>query len=356
MCVAVLVLLAGMAVRFWPAVSHAAGPPLRTVDGTLDILALRGFAEYGGSSSSVNWVSGSAGFQGVTGCRTAHLDFVNTPEELREKLAKRSYDVISAPPELAAELVDGKQVQRIDPAKVTGYAALPKRLRKAGMRGGATYAVPYLWGSYETIYNTARVKHPKAADLFTSSRGIVKNSPLTLGQAALAFGLNPAKLDRAGLDRLAAKLGKGGRRLAVYDHELDLIRALATGKAEYAQATPQLRRELQRAGKPIGVVRTERSVGWVDSWMLGANTPNLDCAYRWLNWTLTKSVQGRAASWLGLSPVNPKACGAAERNCSAYRLDRKIVFLGGVGGGCRPGDRACTQYTAWTKRWHDLVT
>ncbi|MFI6811974.1 extracellular solute-binding protein [Nonomuraea sp. NPDC050328] len=331
----------------------SSSPSPGSTDGTLDILAYKGFAEYGANSPKVNWVTGATEFQGVTGCRTARLDFVQTPEEMADKLATHTYDIVSAAPELAASLVAAQRVQPIDTARVSGYADLPAQLKETGVRDGATYAVPYLWGSYETVYDTTRIKKPKAEELYTSARAMVRDTPLTLGHAAQAFGLDPMALDQAGLDELGGKLA--GVRRSTYTLQLDVVSALASGRVDYAQVTPFLLGRLQAAGKPVKKVKTARTTGWVDSWMLGAGTPNLDCAYRWLSWTLTPHVQEQAAAWLALAPANPKGCtGAAKEACRAYRLE-KVDFLGGARMGCAPQRHDCTDYTAWAERWQSLV-
>lgn len=329
-------------------------------DGTLQILTYRGYAEYGGTSPKINW---TGSFEKQTGCRIARLDQVQTPEELAAKAAERSYDVISAGPDLAGSLIADKRVQPIELAKVDGYGELTKRFRDMTTQGGKVYGVPYLWGSTEFVYDSTKVKKATLGKAFGSPRAALKDSPLTIADAALAAtgAANPYEITKPQLGEAMALLEKQRSR-TYWQNPLDLVKGFATGNLDYAQATPYLRLLLQTAGKPIKAIKTNRTTGWVDSWMLGANVPNLDCAYRWLTWTADPETQRDAAAWVGLAPANPKACkGKAERICDVYgaqkpeKLDR-VTFAVRPPGDCRPQDRECTDYATWTKRWQTLVS
>lgn len=336
-------------------------------DGTLQILTYRGYADRGGITSE---------FEKVTGCRIARFDTVQTADEMEDKVAQRPYDVVSAGPALAAALVERGQVQPIDPAKVSGYGDLAKRFRDMAVapaaepRGasakapGKVYGVPYLWGVHEYVYDSSRVK-AHGDDLrrvFDSTAVALRDSPLTLADAALAaYGDeldDPYELSPEQLDRAADVLDDHAERI-YWRNPLDLVKGFATGSLDYAQATPYYRLLLQKAGKPVKTVTTERTTGWVDSWMLRAGVPDTGCAYRWLGYMTSATVQRKAAAWVGLAPANAKACaGAAKRVCEAYgvgkesRLDR-IVFAVRPPAGCAAGK--CADFAAWTERWRQLV-
>lgn len=334
-----------------PTPSPTATPTASPSDGTLQILAFKGYIEYGGSTPKVNWTSD---FQDTTGCRIARLDVVGSRAELEAALAKRPYDVFTAGPELAGKLIDGKRAQRLDTAKVSGYADLGKRQREQVTRGDHAYGVPFLWGSYETLYDSSRVKAPTAEALYTSPRAIVRDTPMTIGHAARAFGLDPAKLTPAQLDELAGRLAAGERDY--WTRELEIVTGLATGKIDYAQATPYIRSRLQKAGRPVKRVKAERAIGWSDSWMMAAGTPNADCAYRWLSWIAAPATQAEAAAWTGLAPASQKGCtGAAAEVCRAYGKPAKVDFLPGSTGICAAQDRECTSYATWEERWRKVV-
>ncbi|MFI7451020.1 hypothetical protein ACIBQX_26235 [Nonomuraea sp. NPDC049714] len=343
-----------------PSVSPSASPTQS--DGTLQILTYRGYAEYGGTSPQANW---AGPFEKETGCRVARLDTVRTPEEMAARLRERSYDVISAGPALAAAMIEAKQVQPIDTAKIEDYDDLAKPLRElmTDAKTDAVHGVPFLWGFHEFLYDSRRVRGGDLGEVLRSDRVMLKDSPLTLADAALADDA----VERP-FELTASQLGEATERLTGYDdraywtNDLDLVKGFATGSVDYAQATPYHRLLLQKAKIPVKAVKARKTTGWVDSWMLAANVTDTDCAYRWLNRMTEAGSQRDAAAWLGLAPANAQACkGRARDVCKAYgattksyRLDH-IAFAVRPPGDCLPPDGECTDYNAWTERWRELM-
>lgn len=325
-------------------------------DGTLQILAYRGYAEYGGVSPQANW---TGTFEKSTGCRLARIDTVRTPEEMSARLATRAYDLIAAGPVVSAELIEAGKVKPVDTDRVEGYDDIPERLRELFADGDTVYGVPFLWGYHEFLYDSSRTKGRVLADVFDSDRVLLRDSPLTLADAALADG-DPFELDAGRLEKAAERLeGIAGR--AFWTNQLDLVKGFATGTIDYGQATPHLRQLLERARLPVKAVTAPAVTGWADAWMLGSGVTATDCAYRWLNRMTDPGTQRDAAAWNGLAPANTKACkGRARSVCEAYgankanRLDR-VVFATRPPGDCRPPKGECTDYAAWSQRWRELA-
>ncbi|MCA2227185.1 extracellular solute-binding protein [Nonomuraea aurantiaca] len=328
-------------------------------DGTLQILTYRGYAEYGGTSPRVNWVGD---FEKTTGCRIARLDTVQTADDMKKYVDQRAYDVVSAGPVLAASMIEAKQVQPIEPAKVTGYDDLTKRFRDMTKVSGKVYGVPYLWGYHEFLYDSIRIKGGGLKQVFQSDRVSLQDGPLTIADAALTDDSvdDPFELTKSQLERAMALLGEHKGR-TYWKNPLDLVKGFATGSLDYAQATPYYRLLLQKAGKPVKAVSARKMTGWLDSWMLGANIPNTDCAYRWLSWMAAAPAQRDAAAWVGLAPANLKACkGRAKQMCDAYGADKpkwldRVAFAARPPGGCRGSEGECTDYGTWTEQWGTLV-
>ncbi|WP_188194590.1 extracellular solute-binding protein [Nonomuraea sp. SYSU D8015] len=341
-----------------PTPSPTPSPTATQSDGTLQILTYRGYAEYGGISPKVNWVGS---FEKETGCRIAKLDTVQTAEDMEAQVDRRPYDLVSAGPALADRLIAEKKVQPIEPAKVSGLEDVDERFRDMVTVSGKVYGVPYLWGYHEFIYDPAKVKGD-LKEAFSSDRVALKNSPLTIADAALAAGETdePFELTKDQFDG-AMKLLEGAQGRTYWTNPIDLIKGFATGSLDYAQATPYYRLLLQKAGKPVKTLQTRETTGWVDSWMLGANVPDTTCAYRWLNWMTAPNAQRDAAAWVGLAPANDKACkGRAKQICEVYevgepkRIDR-VAFAVRPPGDCRPQDGECPDYVAWSGMWQKIA-
>ena len=57
----------------------------------------------------------------------------------------------------------------------------------------------------------------------------------------------------------------------------------------------------------VEFIPTENADGWADSWQLVKGTPNEDCAYKWLNFTLSPEGQCGVVGITGYSGSNPEA-------------------------------------------------
>ena len=55
----------------------------------------------------------------------------------------------------------------------------------------------------------------------------------------------------------------------------------------------------------------EGAEGWMDSWMIVKDTPNRDCAYKWINMAVSELGQCGVANVNGYSAANP----VAAKNC-----------------------------------------
>ena len=53
-------------------------------------------------------------------------------------------------------------------------------------------------------------------------------------------------------------------------------------------------------------VPAEGATGWADTTMLAAGAKHPNCAYKWLEWSISPKVQGDVAAWFGSNPVVPE--------------------------------------------------
>ncbi|WP_262841752.1 extracellular solute-binding protein [Sphaerisporangium corydalis] len=337
-------------------------------EGMLTVLTFRGYAEYGGSDPDVNWVKP---FEQSTGCRV-NLRFPQSGDQMDKLLAQTAFDVVAAPPEVTGRLIDERKVVPLTTSLISGYDAIPRWLRtqRSVTAGGKVYGVPFLWGSYVTLYDSGGAR-PAKGDAIYSDRGpvTVRNSPMSIADAALAlkgrrpklgvkdpFELTPAQLDAA----MALLTERQGER--VYWREpIEALQGLAGSTVRLGRALPYQLDILRRAGRPVKAVPDEPTTGWVDSWMVSAQATAPNCAYKWLAWTASAGTQRQAAAWNGLAPANPAACGgAAARVCAAYRVKddkwlKKISFAVRPSKDCGGRHGECTDYAEWATRWQQLV-
>ncbi|MER5651308.1 extracellular solute-binding protein [Streptosporangium sp. NPDC002524] len=335
-------------------------------EGTLQVLTFQGYVEYGATSSRANWLTP---FERETGC-VVKLDRVRTSEEMAARFATGAYDAVSPAPDLAGQLVAQGKVAPLDTGLVPGYKHIPKRLRELpGLReDGEVYGIPYLWAVNQVVHEGSGPEGPAA--LYGAAPVAIRNSPLSIADAALALGgtgsepeaEDPFQLTPAQLDAAAKLLAEGDGPDRVYwTDSLQLVRALSAGPVRMAQALPYHLDLFKRAGRPMKTRAGAPATGWVDSWMLAAKPASPNCAYRWLDWVSSAAAQRPAAAWTGLAPANPEACGGqARRMCEIYRVRdnrwlRDIRFAARPTRDCGGRGGECTDYTEWAERWKQLV-
>ncbi|GGK84009.1 spermidine/putrescine ABC transporter substrate-binding protein [Sphaerisporangium melleum] len=359
-------------------------------EGTVTVLTFRGYAEYGGTQPAYNWVTP---FERATGCRV-NLRFPAADDQMDKMLAGTAYDVVSAPPEVGGRLVAERKVVPITTSLVPNYDEIPEWLRaqRSVTAGGQVYGVPYLWGWYATLYDSGRTRPPAGSALYEAPGPVaLRDSPMTIADAALAlrrlrpklgiddpYQLTPAQLDAAiallGAGRGTARTpGSDGGRI-YWKEPVQAMQALAGGTAEAARTLPYHLDILRKAGHGgWKAVPDAPATGWADSWMISTRAAAPNCAYRWIDWSISAEAQQQASVWNLLAPANPGACdlsgkgaersGQARRErdiCAAYRVGdesftKKVAFAVLPGSDCEGADGECTDYAEWAARWRALV-
>jgi putative spermidine/putrescine transport system substrate-binding protein len=106
--------------------------------------------------------------------------------------------------------------------------------------------------------------------------------------------------------------------------------------------------------QPIAsTIPSEGATGWADTTMLHAQAKHPNCAYKWLNWSLTPKVQGDVAAWFGSVPVVPAACSnnalLGPDGCKTNGIDQfdKIHFWRTPEASCA-SQGSCVPYSRWS--------
>jgi putative spermidine/putrescine transport system substrate-binding protein len=349
-------------------------------EGALTLVAWPGYAENGSSDPRVDWVTP---FEQRTKCKVS-VKSAATAQEMVDLMSDphRRYDGVSAPPEVAGQLIAAKQVAPVNPDLVDGYKDLDRDLRGQLTEDEKVYGVPFVWGVNQLMYDPKVVRPAPTswAALFDpaearkyAGRIVVRDSPLTIADAALYLrSRNPAlditdaySLTRRQLDAAAEVLAKQRPYVKSYWlHPSDAINSFAGGDAVLGEVWPYHVDVLSRAGRSAaGVTPKEGVTGWMDGWMLGARAEHPSCMYQWLNWMTSPDVQQQVAEWDGVAPANPEACSSDRLKaefCSTYHVgDRayidKVVFAHTPSRDCGGGRRDCTDYKDWTRAWSEAL-
>jgi putative spermidine/putrescine transport system substrate-binding protein len=97
----------------------------------------------------------------------------------------------------------------------------------------------------------------------------------------------------------------------------------------------------------------EGATGWADTTMVHADAAHPNCAYLWLEHSISPKVQGDLAAWFGSVPSVPKACEGNEllgpEGCRTNGIENfeKIQFWRTPVAKCESQPAGCVPYYRW---------
>lgn len=348
------------------------GAEQQTGERELSILAWPGYIERGESDPKYDWVTA---FEKSTGC-AVKVSTAATSDEMVQKTKSKGFDLVTASGDASVRLIKAKRVQAIDVSRVPSYRTIDSRLQSSAWHTseGLHYGVPYQWGPNVLMFNTAVFKSPpdswsvvfeqQALPDGKPNTGRVQayDGPIYIADAALYL---MAKKPELGIKdpyelsplqyREVLKLLKGQRKLVgKYWHDttaqVDEFRrgqVIATGGWGYQVNT------LKAEKQPVdAVVPSEGSTGWADTTMMLVDAAHPNCAYQWLEWSLSRQVQASVAEWFGSLPVVPEACKTRAPGftdfCKVNGFDRfeRIHFWRTPELKCE-SQKSCVPYATW---------
>jgi putative spermidine/putrescine transport system substrate-binding protein len=118
---------------------------------------------------------------------------------------------------------------------------------------------------------------------------------------------------------------------------------------------------LKADGAPIGsTIPEEGATGWADTTMLAADAAHPNCAYLWMEHTLSSNLQSDLSVWFGSNPVVPAACtdGSGQQTaegCTANGFDDfdRIRFWRTPVAQCAQGE--CVPYYRWVSDYIGVI-
>ena len=351
----------------------AAPPPVaaNTLEGQVDIVAWPGYIENGATDKNYDWVTQ---FEKDSGCKV-NVKTAGTSDEMVSLMTQGGYDLVTASGDASLRLIRGGTVQPVDVARVAGYSTIDPRLQQAPWHyvDGKHYGVPYQWGPNVLMYNTKVFKKPPTswAVVFEpqklpdgkASKGRVQayDGPIYIADAALYLmatkkdlGItNPYELNEAQYTAALALLRKQHPLVQRYWHDANVqVQDFTNEGVVLSGSWPFQVNTLIANKQPIAsVVPAEGATGWADTTMLHAKAAHPNCAYKWLDWSITAKVQGDVSSWFGSVPVVPAACDnnalLGAEGCKTNGIDNfdKIWFWRTPEATCAAGN--CIPYSRW---------
>jgi len=354
-----------------PATPTAAAPG--AMEGQLDIIAWAGYIERGESDKNYDWVTG---FEKETGCKV-NVKVAGTSDEMVSLMNQGGYDLVTASGDASLRLVAGGKVQPVDLSRVPSFSGVDKRLQDAPWFtvDGKHYGVPYQWGPNVLMYNTNVFKtapdswsvvfEPQDLPDGKPNKGRVQayDGAIYIADAALylmakdpSLGItDPYELNEAQYKAVLDLLRTQKPLVHRYWHDATVQMSDFKNEGVVASGSwPYQVNGMQADKQPIAsVVPKEGATGWADTTMLHSEARHPNCAYAWLEHSISPKVQGDVASWFGSLPAVPAACegnallGADGCKTNGFDNFDQIHFWRTPDGKCSTGE--CVPYSRWTQ-------
>jgi len=351
-------------------------------EGALNIVAWPGYIERGETDKAYDWVTK---FEEATGCKV-NVKTANTSDEMVALMNEGGFDLVTASGDASLRLVAGKRVQAINTDLIPSWKNVDDRLKDAPWFtvDGKHYGVPYQWGPNVLMYNTNVFKEaPKSWSVVfeeqtlpdgKSNKGRVQayDGPIYIADAAMylmahkpELGIkSPYELNedqyKAALDLLRAQRELVGRywhdaMIQVDDFKNEGV--VASGSWPFQVGL------LKGENQPVASTFPEEgTTGWADTTMMEADAAHPNCAYKWMEHTLSSNLQSDLSVWFGSVPVVPAACtdGSGQQTkegCAANGFDDfdKIRFWQTPVADCSAGKGACVPYYRWVSDYIGVI-
>lgn len=375
---------ASAAVALFPASPSIGADMLQSLgpgEGRVDIVAWPGYIERGETDKSFDWVTG---FEAATGCKV-NVKTANTSDEMVALMNEGGFDLVTASGDASLRLIAGKRVQPVNPALIPSWSTIDPRLQDAPWHtvDGVHYGTPYMWGPNVLMYNTKVfpaaptswnvVFEPMDLPDGTPNAGRVQayDGPIHIADAALYLMAHKPELGIASPyelneDQYAAALDLlRQQRKLVGRYWHDAFIQMDDFKNEGVVASgswPFQVNILKSEGQPVAsTIPAEGATGWADTTMLHAEAAHPNCAYMWMEHTLSSNLQSDLSVWFGAVPSVPAACtdGRGMQNaegCATNGLGDfdKIRFWTTPVSSCG-SQQVCVPYYRWVSDYIGVI-
>lgn len=352
-------------------------------EGELSIVAWAGYIERGETDPAFDWVTA---FEEATGCMVS-VKTANTSDEMVALMNEGGFDLVTASGDASNRLIAGGRVQPINTDLIPSWGTLDERLKDAPWHtvDGVHYGVPYVWGPNVLMYNT-EVFGDQAPTSWSvvfeettlpdgqSNAGRVQayDGPIHIADAAQylmhhqpELGItSPYELNQAQYDA-ALELLRGQRELVSrYWHDAFIQIDDFKNEGMAASGSWPFQANLLKAdGAPIATVFPEEGVtGWADTTMLHVDSDSVNCAYQWMEHTLSSNLQSDLAVWFGANPSVPAACTDGRgmltaETCTNNGFDNfeQVRFWQTPVANCSQGEGACVPYYRWVSDYIGVI-
>ncbi len=347
--------------------------PVGDGEGQLNILAWPGYAEDGSTDPAADWVTP---FEEATGCQV-NVKVFGTSDEAVKLMQGGGWDVVSASGDATLRLIYGSNVQPLNTELTPNYVNIfdDLKMQSHNSVNGVAYGMPHGRGANLLVWNKDVVG--ETADSWSimfepdspAAGGVGPyDSPIYIADAAVYLmatqpdlGItDPYALDQTQFDAAIELLKQQKGLVSEYWNDYNKqIEAITNGTMTGATSWQVL---VNYYPENIGSTKAkEGATGWSDTWMIAKDTPNINCAYKWLDWISSPEINQQATAWFGEAPSNVLACDIDPQQCTDYHADdlaywENVYYWNTPTEVCLDGrtDVKCVPYSEWSKAWSEL--
>ena len=351
-------------------------------EGEVNIVAWPGYIERGETDPNFDWVSG---FEEKTGCMVK-VKTANTSDEMVALMNEGGFDLVTASGDASLRLIAGKRVQEVNIELIPSWDTVDDRLKSAPWHtvDGRHYGVPYMWGPNVLMYNTEVFKDPPESwnvvfEPMTlpdgkSNEGRVQayDGPIHVADAANYLMTNRPELGIVSPYELNAEqyaaaldiLRQQRKLVSRYWHDAFIQMDDFTNEGVVASGSwPFQVNILQSKDAPIAsTIPKEGATGWADTTMMHVDAANPNCAYMWMEHTLSSNLMSDLSVWFGANPGAPAACTDGRgmqtaEGCTKNGMDdfEKIKFWTTPVSKCESQNNECVPYYRWVSDYIGVI-
>lgn len=350
-------------------------------EGQVDIVAWPGYLERGETDPNFDWVTK---FEEKTGCKV-NIKSANTSDEMVALMNEGGFDLVTASGDASLRLVAGKRVQPVNISLVPSWNTVDKRLQNAPWHtvNGVHYGVPYMWGPNVLMYDTNAFKQAPTSwsvvfeettlDDGKSNKGRVQAYDGAIHVADAANYLmyhrkdlgikNPYELNEDQYKVALDLLRQQRKLISRYWHDAFIQMDDFKNEGVVASGSWPFQVNLLKADKHTvaSTIPQEGATGWADTTMMHADASNPNCAYMWMEHTLSSNLQSDLSVWFGANPSVPAACSDGRgmqtvAGCTENGFDdfEKIRFWTTPVSKCKSQD-ICVPYYRWVSDYIGVI-
>jgi putative spermidine/putrescine transport system substrate-binding protein len=348
-----------------------------------DVPMVQELGAFEGELNIVNWAgfvepAWTDQFTADTGC-TVNSRAAGTSDEMVQLMRTGQYDIVSASGDAALRLIVGGDVQPLNVDLVPNFGDDIAE----GMKGqiydtvnGTPYGVPIGRGANLLQYNEdVTGSAPESWDVVWeldspyAGKITAYDAPIYIADAAVylmyhnpELGIeNPYALDETQLAAAVELLEQQNTIVGEYwSDAVAQITSFVGGNTVVGTSWEVLRKFADTPSIKTTLPK-EGSTGWFDAWLLSTTSPNVNCAYAWMDYTSLPMVNGAIAMNFGMAPANVAFCATspeAQAHCDLYAAEDE-EFFDRIWAWTTPleqcidgrTDVKCTSFQDWTNAW-----